>query len=200
MWLVFGSAKNEVLQNFTPGQPTERPNCGGLLGIGSTIWAHWNAMKLAWIDAPGEQEFFAGRVNTYPLDDRGLVGVSPSSFRHLGHSKHYVTPAIYTAGLAYWHLSRRNPAFLAQMDREGESTLLERMRKAMRYQLDDLDGKSGVLTINEVRRSMGLPEVVWGDIRTSDGVSEELINESPTPPESPLEGGPTQPETGGAER
>jgi len=149
MWLVFGSAKNEIQQNFTPWLPTERPNCGGLLGIGSTIWAHWNAMKLAWIDAPGEQEYFAGRVNSYPLDDRGLVGVSPRSFRHLGHSKHYVTPAIYTAGLAYWHLARRDPAFLAQMDREGESTLLERMRKAMRYQLDDLDGKSGVLTIND---------------------------------------------------
>lgn len=147
MWLVFGSAQNEVLQCFNPWTPTERPGSGGLLGIGSTIWTHWNAMKLAWLDRPDAQAQFERQVNRFPQDAQGLVGVAPGEFFHLGHSKHYVTPAICAAGLSYWFLNRRDSAFLEQTD--GKQTLLERMRKAMRYQLEEMDGRSGVLTIKD---------------------------------------------------
>ncbi len=149
MWLVYGTAANEVHHSFTPWRPTDRPDEGGLLGIGSTIWAHWNSMKLSWLDDPSSKIFYEGIVNSYPQDDLGLVGVSPGSFLHLGHSKHYVTPAIFTAGLSHWHLMHRNAAFLQNTFPKTKGTLLERMRKAMRYQLETMGGQRGVLTIRD---------------------------------------------------
>lgn len=149
LWLTYGSAKNEVLHHFDPWWPTDRPDEGGLLGIGSTIWALWNSMKLSWLDAPEEKQYFENTVNAYPQDEQGLMGVAPGSFYHLDHSKHYVTPAIFISGMAHWHLMHRNPAFLQTKDKETGATLLEKMRKAMRYQLEAMDGKSGVLTIHD---------------------------------------------------
>ncbi|MCF7817080.1 MAG: hypothetical protein K9M54_04295 [Kiritimatiellales bacterium] len=150
MWLAYGSAKNEVFHYFIPYPwPTDRPDEGGLLMIGSTIWAHWNAMKISWLDEPAASKYYENVVNSYPQDERGLMGVSPGSFLHLDHSKHYVTPAIFVAGTADWYLMHRDGSFLETKDRKTGVSLLEKMRKAMRYQLDDMDGKTGVLTIHD---------------------------------------------------
>lgn len=85
MWLTYGSAANEVLHNFDPWWPTTRPDEGGLLGIGSTIWSHWNAMKGSWLNDPASKKYYEGCVNSYPQDDRGLMGVAPGTFYHLDH-------------------------------------------------------------------------------------------------------------------
>jgi hypothetical protein len=149
MWLTYGSAKNEVLHHFDGWWPVDRPDEGGLLGIGSTIWALWNSMKLSWMDDPYSKEYFERTVNTYPQDEEGLMGVAGDGFLHLGHSKHYVTPAIFISGMSHWTLMHRNFDFLETKDAESGVPLIEKLRKAMRYQLEAMDGKTGVLTIHD---------------------------------------------------
>ena len=149
MWLAFGSAKNEVLHHFDPWWPTDRPDEGGLLGIGSTIWAHWNSMKLSWLDDPASKKYLTGVWNKIPQDGQGLLGVAPNEFFHLGHSKHFVTPAIFISGVSDWYLMHRDPALLEMRDPSTGITLLEKLRNAMAYQLNELEGKSGVLIIND---------------------------------------------------
>jgi len=139
----------EVSHQFSPWWPVDRPDEGGLLGIGSTIWAHWNSMKLSWLDDPASKKYYKTTVNTYPQDEQGLMGVAAGGFYHLGHSKHYVTPAIFISGMSHWYLMHRDSAFLETRDRKTRVALLEKMRKAMRYQLDKMDGKTGVLTIHD---------------------------------------------------
>ena len=149
MWLTYGSAANEVMQNFNPWWPTDRPDAGGMLGIGSTIWAHWNAMKVSWLNDPASKKYYEETVNSYPQDERGLLGTSPGSFLHLGHSKHYCTPAIFISGISQWYLMYRDPAFLQTKDAATGVTLLEKVRKAMKFQLEDMDGKTGMMTIQD---------------------------------------------------
>ncbi|AKJ65679.1 hypothetical protein [Kiritimatiella glycovorans] len=149
LWTIYGTADAEVHGNFSGWWPTDRPDCGGMTGIGSTIWAHWNAMKLAWTAREHDRAFYEEIVTTYPQDENGFLGVAPNSFRHLGHSKHYVTPAIYIAGLARWYLTNLDRAFLEQRAGPGEPTQLERMRRAMTFQVESMDGRSGVLTIKD---------------------------------------------------
>jgi hypothetical protein len=150
MWLVYGSAKNEVRHYFISYPwPSDRPDEGGMLMIGSTIWAQWNAMKISWLKEPAAKKYYENTVNSYPQDERGLMGVSPGSFLHLDHSKHYVTPAIFICGISHWYLMSRNEAFLKTKDQKTGVTLLEKMRKAMTYQLEDMEGKTGVLTIHD---------------------------------------------------
>ncbi|MFA6173373.1 MAG: hypothetical protein WC701_06765 [Kiritimatiellales bacterium] len=150
MWLVFGSAENEIRHYFVPYPwPSDRPDEGGMLMIGSTIWAQWNAMKLSWLDKPDAKKYFENTVSSYPQDEAGLMGVSPGGFFHLDHSKHYVTPAIFICGMSHWYLMHREKDFLQAKDKKGGATLLEKMRKAMKYQLEDMDGKSGVMTVQD---------------------------------------------------
>lgn len=150
LWLVYGSAKNELKFDFTGyPHPTDRPDEGGMLMIGSTIWAHWNSMKISWLDEPEAKNYFETTVNTYPQDERGLMGVSPGSFYHLDHSKHYVTPSIFISGMAHWFLMHRDEPFLQTRDRKTGTVLLDKVRKAMGFLLDDLDGRSGLVTIRD---------------------------------------------------
>jgi hypothetical protein len=150
LWQIYGAAANEVQRHFVPYPwANDRPDEGGMLMIGSTIWAHWNAMKLAWMDNPEAKKHFETTVNLYPQDEQGLLGVAPGEFYHLGHSKHYVTPAIFISGMSHWYLMNRDEKFLNTRDQKTGIPLLEKIRKAMRYQLEDLDGKTGVLTIHD---------------------------------------------------
>jgi len=150
MWLVFGTAKNEILHYFVGYPwPTDRPDEGGLMMIGSTIWAQWNSMKISWLDEPAAKKYFENVVNNYPQDEHGLMGVSPGGFLHLDHSKHYVTPAIFICGISHWYLMHREKDFLQTRDKQSGVTLLEKMRKAMHYQLEDMEGKSGVMTVQD---------------------------------------------------
>jgi hypothetical protein len=150
LWLIYGAAANEIKYDFVGyPHPTGRPDEGGMLLIGSTIWAHWNSMKLSWLHHPSAKAYFEKTVNSYPQDEQGLMGVSPGSFYHLDHSKHYVTPAIFISGIAHWFLMHRDEAFLQTRDKKSGMALLEKMRKAMRYQLEDLHGETGVLTIRD---------------------------------------------------
>ena len=150
MWLVFGSAENEIRHYFVPYPwPSDRPDEGGMFMIGSTIWAQWNSMKLSWLDKPAAKKYFENVVNSYPQDEQGLMGVSPGSFLHLDHSKHYVTPAIFICGVSHWYLMHREKAFLQTRDKKTGVTLLDKMRKAMKYQLEEMDGKNGVMTVQD---------------------------------------------------
>jgi len=150
LWLVYGSARNEIQHDFTGyPHPADRPDEGGMLMIGSTIWAHWNSMKLSWLNDPAAKKYYESTVNTYPQDERGLMGVSPGSFYHLDHSKHYVTPSIFIAGAAHWFLMHRDETLLQVRDKKSGVSLLEKMRKAMGFLLEDLDGRSGLVTIRD---------------------------------------------------
>jgi len=145
MWLTYGSAANEVLHNFDPWWPTTRPDEGGLLGIGSTIWSHWNAMKVSWLNDPASKRYYEECVNSYPQDEHGLMGVAPGTFYHLDHSKHPVATALFVSGVSQWYLMNRDPAFLQTKDAKTGVALIEKVRKAMKFLLEDMDGKTGLL-------------------------------------------------------
>ncbi|TAN36698.1 MAG: hypothetical protein EPN23_07770 [Verrucomicrobia bacterium] len=162
LWLIFGSAENEIYA-ASPWFPTDSPDCGGMMGTGSTIWAYWNALKLGWINTR-YQAYYEDRLNSYPLDEEGRIGVSAGQWRHLGHSRHYSALPIFISGVVYHFLSHRDPALLERKDKTTGLTLLEKVRKVMHYQLHQMQGESGVLTITDPENdgtSTGLSDNYW---------------------------------------
>jgi len=145
LWWNFGLAVNEVHQRFDPWWETDRPLEGGMVCIGSCEWLHWGSLKLSWLgDHPQSrrlEQFIAGN----PVDEDGMVWAAPNSSKHLGHSVHFVNNAIYPMAVAQHYLMQRNPAFLDKTDpRTGES-ILSKARRAMDYQLNQLEGRSGLV-------------------------------------------------------
>ena len=147
MWLVFGSAENEN-HGFGAWYPTDRPDSGGMMGIGSTIWAHWNSLKISWIDTK-YSEYYEDMINGYPLDEQGRIGVTVGQWLHLGHSRHYSGQAIFISGVAHYFLAHRDPAILQRKDRFNGMTLIDKVRKVMQYQLKDMQGEKGVLVVTD---------------------------------------------------
>lgn len=145
LWWNFGLAVNEVHQRFDPWWETDRPLEGGMVCIGSCEWLHWGSLKLSWLGDHAQsrrlEQFIAGN----PVDEDGMVWAAPNSAKHLGHSVHFVNNAIYPMAVAQHFLMQRDPAFLDKTDpRTGES-ILSKARRAMDYQLNELEGHSGLV-------------------------------------------------------
>jgi hypothetical protein len=145
LWWNFGLAVNEVHQRFDPWWETDRPLEGGMVCIGSCEWLHWGSLKLSWLgDHPQSrrlEQFIAGN----PVDEDGMVWAAPNSAKHLGHSVHFVNNAIYPMAVAQHYLMRRDPAFLDKPDPRTGETILSKARRAMEYQLNQLEGRSGLV-------------------------------------------------------
>ncbi len=147
LWLTFGVAANEVHQRFDPFWETDRPLDGGMVCIGSCEWLYWGAQKLSWLQDPAHVVRLERFIQNNPVGDDGLVWAAPGSEKHLGHSIHYVNQSLYPMAVAYNYLMRRNPGFLKRKDPKSGVSILEKARRAMRFQLDALGGKSGMLTV-----------------------------------------------------
>lgn len=152
LWLNFGLAANEVHERFDPWWQTERPLDGGMRAMGSTAWHYWDALKLGWLgknaDLSKLESFFA----TVDAGPDGFVWAAPGHEKHLDHSRHYTTNASYIRAVAHDFLMRRDPAILEAKDPKTGQTVLEKVRNAMRYQLENLHGKEGLLVMDDPER------------------------------------------------
>ncbi|MBM4045693.1 MAG: hypothetical protein FJ279_11305 [Planctomycetes bacterium] len=149
LWLTFGVADLEIHDLFSPWWTTEEPHSAGLMIMGSTIWSHWNVLKIGWLDREDHKQQLAANLARVIMDDDGLLGVTSNSFKHLGRSRHYVTNAIYISGVVDYLLFTRNRSLLDMADPRSGVTIQQKLRRAMQYQLRHLKGETGVLTITD---------------------------------------------------
>jgi len=147
LWLNFGVAANEVHQKFDPWWETDRPLDGGMVCIGSCEWFAWGALKVSWLEAEANPDRLEELIARNPVDAEGFAWASGGSDKHLGHSRHFTTNALYATAVAHHYLVRRDRAFLDAKDPKTGETILSKARRAMDYQLGTLGGRSGLLTL-----------------------------------------------------
>ncbi|AKJ64201.1 helix-hairpin-helix domain-containing protein [Kiritimatiella glycovorans] len=156
LWLIFGEAANEIHDYHNPVWPTDRPYSGGMLAIFSSEWALWNAMKMAWIDSKWMPDWI-DTIRRYPITDRGYIYLTPTEDRHLGHSRHYAGTAIYVSAVSHYYLMTRDRASLEEKSGVDGLSILEKADRGMGLFLDELGGRSGLVTIDDPELQ-GLPE------------------------------------------
>lgn len=149
LWLNFGLAANEVHDRFDRWWPTERPLDGGLLAMGSTIWQYWDALKLSWLGRTADTERLESAIERIDVGPDGYVWAAQGHEKHLDHSRHYTTNSSYIRAVAHHYLMQRDRAFLERKDSKTGETVLEKARRAMRYQLENLHGKDGLLVFDD---------------------------------------------------
>jgi len=149
LWLIYGVAANEVLAKNSPWWQTERPLDGGALGIPSCEWLFWDASKITWMPDHPEADTLKNYIRNNPVGADGYAWPSPGSDKHLGHSRHIVTSAIYPMAVAQVYLQTRDRAFLDAQDPKTKESVLDKARRAMDYQIKTLGGETGLLTITD---------------------------------------------------
>lgn len=149
LWLNYGVAANEVFSKNNPWWQTDRPLDGGALGIGSCEWLFWDASKITWMPGNPEAETLRNYIRNNPVGADGYAWPSPGSDKHLGHSRHIVTNAIYPMAVAQVYLQTRDKGFLELKDPKTGESVLDKARRAMDYQLKTLGGSTGLLTITD---------------------------------------------------
>ena len=148
LWTIYGTSESEVdLLNDLWNSPDPRPFEGGKAGFGSSEWLDWDVLKFGFYDDKKFQKHVESALNQAVLGPDGYIWAAPNSPKHLGISRHYVTNACFIAGVADLFLINRDRAFLDTPDAHTGKTLLEKARGAMDFQLQQMKGGDGVLTI-----------------------------------------------------
>lgn len=161
MWYAYGSAVNEVHLDYHTWGQSKRPFESGVSYLGNAEWIAWDALEFSWTDAKELGELRAKWLD-YPLDEDGYVWACPADPRHLFHNRHYDNNACYINGVVHYFLQTGDEAFLDHACTATGKTNLEKLRLAMRYQLEQLGGTNGVLTITDPE-VQGLPESKSGN-------------------------------------
>ena len=148
MWIAFGSAANEVHLDFVTWGQSKRPFESGVSYMGNAEWIAWDALQMSWTKSRELDELRIKWLN-YPLDPDGYVWACPADPRHLFHNRHYDNNACYISGIVHYYLQTGDDAFMQHVCTVTGKTNLEKVRLAMRYQLEQLGGTNGVLTITD---------------------------------------------------
>jgi hypothetical protein len=148
LWLAYGSAVNEVHLDYVSSGQSKRPFESGVSYMGNAEWMAWDALEFSWTGAKELGELRAKWLD-YPLDADGYIWACPGDPRHLFHNRHYVNNACYINGIVHYSLQTGDEAFLQHVCAVTGKTNLEKLRLAMRYQLEQLGGTNGVLTITD---------------------------------------------------
>lgn len=146
LWLAYGSAVNEVHLDYVTWGQSKRPFESGVSYMGNAEWMAWDALQMGWTNSRELQELRAKWLD-YPLDPDGYVWACPADPRHLFHNRHYDNNACYINGVVHYYLHTGDDAFLRHPCATTGLANLEKIRLAMRYQLETLGGTNGVLTI-----------------------------------------------------
>lgn len=149
LWLTYGVAGNEVLAKNNPWWQTDRPLDGGGLGIPSCEWLFWDAGKITWMPEHPEAGALKNYIRNNPVGADGYAWPSGGSEKHLGHSRHIVTSAIYPMAVAQVYLQTRDRSFLDSTDSKTGETVLDKARRSMDYQIKTLGGSTGLLTVTD---------------------------------------------------
>ena len=148
MWYAFGSAVNEVRLDYQTNGQSKRPFECGVSYMGNAEWMAWDALEMSW-QPSRDLNVLRAKWLDYPLDKDGFVWACPGDPRHLFNNRHYDNNACYISGIAHYCLQTGDKAFLQHTCAVTGLTNLEKVRLAMRYQLEQLGGTNGVLTITD---------------------------------------------------
>ena len=153
MWNVLGLASNEVSPKWDDWWDT----LGGARVFGSTEWHEWDVLKLCWADLPRDMPRLRGYIRNMPMDDDGYLWACDGGPLHLGLQKHFDYSAINILAAYKYYLWTGEPGFFteplpADVRKKcpaGIVTMLDKLRREMAYQLDNMHGKEGLLRITE---------------------------------------------------
>ncbi|QHI70374.1 glucosidase family protein [Tichowtungia aerotolerans] len=146
LWYAYGSAINEVHLDYASSGQSKRPFECGVSYLGNAEWMAWDALEFSWTDADELQEL-RDKWLDYPMDEDGYVWACPGDPRHLFHNRHYDNNATYINGVVHYFLQTGDDDFMNHICSATELTNLHKARLAMLYQLEQLGGTNGVLTI-----------------------------------------------------
>ncbi|GGD62077.1 MGH1-like glycoside hydrolase domain-containing protein [Microbacterium murale] len=137
-------------------------------------WADWNGRILDWTGTAGSRAQADSLLNT-KQDDDGYVWSWPDSQGwpfpdpKLFDARHFTSNAMYILGTWRYYSWTGDEEFLA--------TMMPRVRRAMDFYLDSLDGRSGIVTIDSPDHDGtdgSLPSNYW-DV-TSFGYRDAFLN------------------------
>jgi len=149
LWLNYGLAANEVLARNSPWWQTDRPLDGGAVGIPSCEWLFWDASKITWMPDHPDAGALKDYIRNNPVGADGYAWPSGGSEKHLGHSRHTVTSAIYPMAVAQVYLQTRDRAFLESKDPKTGETVLDKARRSVDYLIGTLGGSGGLLNVTD---------------------------------------------------
>lgn len=153
MWNIYGLACNEI----TPKYDAWWDGLGGVRAFGSTEWHEWDVLKLCWADLPQDTRRLRDEIRNMPLDPDGYLWACSGGRLHLNLQKHFDFNAlnILAAYKFYLWTGERGfftdplPAEARSKCPPGVTTLLDKLRREMAYQLDALHGREGLLRITD---------------------------------------------------
>lgn len=170
MWTIYGTAKTEpnMTGNQLSSYTNKTPFRTGQALIGSTEWLEWNGLKFNWTDyddARNTVYSFLKATRTGSdgwSNDDGYIWATPNGQYHLDMGAHYTYNSIFILAARNYLLQGNG---VGEFDDDGNytefmdmqnsigQTMRTRLEKAMSYMLNTLDGKTGVLVINDPRNN-----------------------------------------------
>lgn len=167
MWTIYGTAMTEPNLGGTLSSATNAsPFRTGHAIIGSTEWLQWNGLKFNWTDyTDARNTAYAFLKNTRTgsdgwSNDDGYVWATANGQYHLDMGAHYTYNSIFIMAARDYLMQQNN---IGEIDAEGNvvafmdmtnaagQTMKSRLTKAMNYMLNTLQGKNGLLVINDPR-------------------------------------------------
>ena len=189
MWTIYGTARTEpIVQGSLRGSsPNVRPFRSGTTMIASVEWFQWDSDQLVWsgydeainilvnamINARcgGDGWYYDAASDCYKVDeaeytaasDEGYVWATDSAPRHFEGSSieqnHYTTNSSLIIGARNYLLTGNGTkGFLSSANAQGQ-VMLDKLRMAAGYLLNNLNGRSGLLTIYDPRNAATVDSV-----------------------------------------
>lgn len=163
-WTIYGTAQTEPLVFGSEyGEiPNATPFRAGMAMIATTEWMEWNAQKWAWVDNDKINNAMLETLKEIRYGDDGWSGVegfiwsTTDQQKHFNEQNHYDDNQIFIMACKQYLFSgnfnnlrdiNNEPInFFELTNRQGQ-TMWDRLTKAMDYNLEALEGKTGLLTI-----------------------------------------------------
>lgn len=178
MWAIFGIAKTEprMFNSLRGGATNVEPFRSGQTMTASIEWTAWNGAQLNWSGYDeainihvnslknavygGDGWYYDENTGKYVVDtseynnnkrNDGFIWATESAPQHLGEQNHYTNnSALIIASRDYLLTGNGTAGFLDSVNAKGQ-VMLDKLRKAMEYMLENLNGKSGLMTIYDPR-------------------------------------------------
>lgn len=166
MWDVFGRVVDDAVYRW--GNEPE--------------YYEWMALKLMWSDLTADQATLRTKLVEWAQSSTGYVwSWTNEEGWPTHHKRHYTNNAKYILGAYRYFVWSGDATFLEevdsstqaaifsnQMDRSEGRSMLEKLRLAMKYQLEELDGEDGLIRIPEGKSNgtmHGFPTDYWDNFR-----------------------------------
>ncbi len=160
MWRIYGAVTEEE---------------GAVIRFGKeAAWHEWMARKLMWSGEDEYRDAFRAILVEYPMSENGYVWswtdqaqwpTEPPSYHQENNAKYILGVCRYF----FWtrdkdFLHARDPVSRGPGDASEGMTVLQKIRAAMAYQLEELNGRDGMLVIrngHNTGRPDGAPTNYW---------------------------------------